>query len=81
MMAPPGLPEVEATWEPVDTFCDAFPTFQLFVEGGRDVIVGVVYQWLRGSWTWSWSPVCMAERYLDLALVTSMAEEYRISVN
>ena len=48
MMAPPGLPEVEATWEPVDTFCDAFPTFQLFVEGGRDVMVGQVYQrWKR----------------------------------
>ena len=47
-MAPPGLPEVEATWEPIDTFRDAFPTFQLedelFVEGGRDVMVGQVYQ-------------------------------------
>jgi len=51
-MAPPGLPEAEATWEPVDTFHGAFPTFQLedelFVEGGRDVMVGVVYVSARG---------------------------------
>jgi hypothetical protein len=45
---------------------------ELFVEEGRDVMVGVVYQWLRGASTWSWSPACMAERRLDLALVTSM---------
>jgi hypothetical protein len=43
-MAPLGLPEAEATWELVGTFCDTFPTFQLFVVGGRNVMVGVVYQ-------------------------------------
>jgi len=43
-----GLPSAEATWEPVDVFREAHPTFQLedelFVDGGRDVMVGQVYQ-------------------------------------
>jgi len=43
-----GLPESEATWEPVDAMREAFPDFQLedelFPEGGRDVMVGVTYE-------------------------------------
>ena len=48
-----GLPTAEATWEPVDAFREAHPTFQLedelFVDGGRDVMVGRVYQQRRCS--------------------------------
>ena len=43
-----GLPAVGATWEPVDAFREAHPAFQLedelFVDGGRDAMVGKVYQ-------------------------------------
>ena len=43
-----GLPSAEATWEPVAAFREAHPTFQLedelFVDGGRDVMVGQVYE-------------------------------------
>ena len=43
-----GLPESEATWEPVDAMREAFPDFQpddeLFPEGGRDVMVGITYE-------------------------------------
>ena len=47
-----GLPDDEATWEPINTFREAHPDFQLedelFAEGGRDVMVGQVYQrWKR----------------------------------
>ena len=42
-----GLPDTEATWEPVEEFRGLFPAFQLedelFVEGGRDVMTGKVY--------------------------------------
>lgn len=42
-----GLPEAEATWEPVDSLRAAHPEFQLedelFLNGGRDVMVGEVY--------------------------------------
>lgn len=63
-VAPLGLPEVEATWEPVDTFRDAFPAF-LFVEGwGVSVCGGVERCYGRHS-------IPVAQRRLDL-LVTSM---------
>jgi hypothetical protein len=43
-----SLPDDDATWEPVDDFKTRFPDFQLedelFVEGGRDVMVGKFYQ-------------------------------------
>jgi hypothetical protein len=43
-----GLPTQEATWEKVEEFRDAYPDFQLedelFPEGGRDVMVGNVYE-------------------------------------
>ena len=43
-----GLPSAEATWEPLAAFREAHPTFQLedelFVDGGRDVMVGQVYE-------------------------------------
>jgi len=43
-----GLPDADATWEPVEEFRALFPAFQLkdelFVEGGRDVMVGHVYK-------------------------------------
>jgi hypothetical protein len=43
-----GLSSAEATWEPVDAFRREHPSFQLedelFVEGGRDVMVGKVYR-------------------------------------
>jgi len=43
-----GLPSAEATWEPLEAFREAHPTFQLedelFVDGGRDVMVGQVYE-------------------------------------
>lgn len=43
-----GLPATEATWELVDTFRAAHPSFQLedelFPHGGRDVMVGQQYQ-------------------------------------
>ena len=43
-----GMDAAEATWEPVDEFKTLFPDFQLedelFVEGGRHVMVGNVYQ-------------------------------------
>jgi len=43
-----GMPVSEATWEPVPAFREAHPSFQLedelFPEGGRDVMVGNVYQ-------------------------------------
>jgi hypothetical protein len=42
------LLESDATWELVDDFKARFPDFQLedelFLEGGRDVMVGNVYQ-------------------------------------
>ena len=42
------LPAEDTTWEPVDAFREAHPAFQpedeLFVDGGRDVMVGKVYQ-------------------------------------
>ena len=42
-----GLPDTEATWEPVEEFRALFPAFQLedelFIEGGRDVMTGKVY--------------------------------------
>lgn len=43
-----GLPEAEASWEPVEELRAAYPEFQLedelFVDGGSDVMVGCVYQ-------------------------------------
>lgn len=43
-----GLPEANATWEPVDVFRSAFPNFQLadelFVNGRSDVMNGITYQ-------------------------------------
>jgi len=43
-----GLSAADATWEPVTDFRAAFPDFQLedelFPEGGRDVMVGRVYE-------------------------------------
>ena len=43
-----GLPSAEATWEPLEAFHEAHPMFQLedelFVDGGRDVMVGQVYE-------------------------------------
>ena len=43
-----GLPPSEATWEPMDGFRVAHPSFQLedelFPEGGRDVMYGNVYK-------------------------------------
>jgi hypothetical protein len=43
-----GMPVSEATWEPVPTFREAHPSFQLedelFPEGGRDVMVGKMYK-------------------------------------
>jgi hypothetical protein len=42
------MEESAATWEPVEEFKARFPDFQLadelFVEGGRDVMVGKVYR-------------------------------------
>jgi len=42
-----GLPEADATWEPVPNFKETYPEFQLedelFLEGGRDVMTGKVY--------------------------------------
>jgi len=42
------MADTEATWEPVDAFKAAHPTFklkdELFPEGGRDVMVGRVYE-------------------------------------
>jgi transcriptional regulator GlxA family with amidase domain len=42
------MEQADATWEPVDEFKARFPNFQLedelFVEGGRDVMIGKVYQ-------------------------------------
>ena len=47
------LPAEDTTWEPVDAFHEAHPAFQaedeLFVDGGRDVMVGQVYQRRRRS--------------------------------
>ena len=43
-----NMPESEATWEPLEAFREAHPTFQLedelFLQGGRDVMVGNKYQ-------------------------------------
>ena len=43
-----NMPASEATWEPVDGFRQAHPSFQLedelFSEGGRDVMVGTTYR-------------------------------------
>ena len=48
-----GLPSAAATWEPVDAFSEAHPMFQLkdelFVDGGRDVMVGQIYERRRRS--------------------------------
>jgi len=42
-----GLPEKDATWEPLDEFRGHFPDFQLedelFAQAGRDVMTGVQY--------------------------------------
>jgi transcriptional regulator GlxA family with amidase domain len=42
------MEEADATWEAIDDFKTRFPNFQLedelFVEGGRDVMVGKFYQ-------------------------------------
>jgi transcriptional regulator GlxA family with amidase domain len=42
------MEEADAKWEAVDDFKTRFPDFQLedelFVEGGRDVMVGKFYQ-------------------------------------
>ena len=43
-----NMPASEATWEPVDGFRQAHPSFQLedelFSEGGRDAMVGTMYR-------------------------------------
>lgn len=43
-----GLPASDATWEPVPVFREAYPSFhladELFLEGGRDVMLGKTYQ-------------------------------------
>jgi hypothetical protein len=43
-----GLPDSDATWEPVEEFRSLFSSFQLedemFVEGGSDVMTGKVYK-------------------------------------
>ena len=42
-----GLPEEDATWEPLEEFRQHFPDFQLedelFVQAERDVMTGVAY--------------------------------------
>jgi len=47
------MPKADATREPVEEFKALFPSFQLedelFVEGGRDVMTGNVYQCRRAS--------------------------------
>ncbi|XP_066373102.1 uncharacterized protein [Miscanthus floridulus] len=48
-----SMPKADATREPVEEFKALFPSFQLedelFVEGGRDVMTGNVYQCRRAS--------------------------------
>lgn len=42
-----ALPDADASWEPLEDFKHHYPSFQLddelFVEGGRDVMVGITY--------------------------------------
>ncbi|CAN6272396.1 unnamed protein product [Urochloa humidicola] len=42
-----GMEEADATWEPLETFKQSYPDYQLedelFAEAGRDVMTGITY--------------------------------------